>query len=33
VDALEDYGYSVEPIVDGTAKLFLLTSPNNNGDN
>jgi uncharacterized membrane protein len=26
--ALEDYGYNVEPIVDGTAKLFLLTALN-----
>jgi hypothetical protein len=28
VDALEDYGYTVEPVVDATAKLFLLTAPN-----
>jgi hypothetical protein len=27
VNALEDYGYSVEPVVDTTAKLFLLTAP------
>jgi hypothetical protein len=27
VNALENYGYSVEPIVDSTAKLFLLTAP------
>jgi uncharacterized membrane protein len=34
VTALEDYGYNVEPVVDSTAKLFLLTSPDyNNGDN
>ncbi len=27
VSALEKYGYSVEPVVDTTAKLFLLTAP------
>jgi hypothetical protein len=27
VNALENYGYSVEPVVDTTAKLFLLTAP------
>lgn len=27
VNALENYGYHVEPVVDTTAKLFLLTAP------
>ncbi len=27
VEALETYGYHVEPVVDSTAKLFLLTAP------